>query len=588
MPSPVQQEPRRKVLIVNNQFGVSRKQVVWAIVAAVISMGAHALLIVLVLNLKPADAQAEEDGKVKAVPMMDDADSKPPVAQEAKKDPDRGQEVQIDLTNPDVGNDPNKRSGDDAAELSDINVPLPPMPDATPGFKDPTLDNTPRDIAPTPGTVPGYGTAGVPSDLGTGMPSMPGIAPGGFNGAAFTNGFAGRGNGAAKQRLLESGGGNKESEARVARGLVFLADHQSKDGRWSMTDFNRDAHKTITVQGVQKTVYAEDKSTPEGNGRRPDDVAGTSFGLLPFLAAGHTHLPVPGAAIDYHKGVDNGLKWLMRSQSAHKDGNFGGDTLYSHALATITMCEAYGLTSDPALKLSAQRALNFIEFAQSEGGGWRYRPKNAGDLSVTGWMVMALKSGQMAGLSVNPAVLKKAEKFLDSCEVTSRGSYYYTPGTGERISMTAVGLLCRQYLGVTPRNEGLLLGVEKLEKSPANRNMDIYYVYYATQVMHHMGGTSWEKWNLGATGDGKGGIRDLLISMQDEGKSNPDNAGSWMFHGHANGRLMSTSMALIDAGSLLSSSPALSPRRRHGEGREVRLAATRSLRSGARELLGHL
>ena len=42
-----------------------------------------------------------------------------------------------------------------------------------------------------------------------------------------------------------------------------------------------------------------------------------------------------------------------------------------------------------------------------------------------------------------------------------------------------------------------------------------YYEYYATQVMHHMGGDYWDFWNKG---DGKGtfkGMRDILIKRQD-------------------------------------------------------------------------
>ncbi len=38
------------------------------------------------------------------------------------------------------------------------------------------------------------------------------------------------------------------------------------------------------------------------------------------------------------------------------------------------------------------------------GGGWRYEPHQPGDTSVTGWQLMALKSGQMAYLTVDPAV----------------------------------------------------------------------------------------------------------------------------------------------------------------------------------------
>ena len=76
------------------------------------------------------------------------------------------------------------------------------------------------------------------------------------------------------------------------------------------------------------------------------------------------------------------------------------------------------------LKKSAQAACNYIVQAQDPaGGGWRYSPRTPGDTSVVGWQLMALKSGQMAGLSIPYECLKKAETFLNSCESQNKGGY---------------------------------------------------------------------------------------------------------------------------------------------------------------------
>ena len=85
------------------------------------------------------------------------------------------------------------------------------------------------------------------------------------------------------------------------------------------------------------------------------------------------------------------------------------------------------------------------------GGGWRYSPREAGDTSVTGWQLMALKSGQMAGLDVPKETLKKTESFLDAVAANDGGVTATSPGSGETPVMTAVGMLCRQYLGVNPQ-----------------------------------------------------------------------------------------------------------------------------------------
>src|SRR5262249_10879327 len=156
--------------------------------------------------------------------------------------------------------------------------------------------------------------------------------------------------------------------------------------------------------------------------------------------------------------------------------------MYAHGLATIAVCEAYGMTSDPTLRASAQRALNYIRAAQSEGGGWRYEPRQGGDTSVVGWQLMALKSGQMAGLEVDDSknpTSAKATQFLNSVN-SADGRGYGSMSPDPTPTMTAVGLLCRLYLGTGPRNSGVISGVNYLKEYPPGRVNSIYYSYYAT------------------------------------------------------------------------------------------------------------
>ncbi len=65
----------------------------------------------------------------------------------------------------------------------------------------------------------------------------------------------------------------------------------------------------------------------------------------------------------------------------------------------------------------AQNAVNFILYCQDKhGGGWRYFPGQAGDTSVSGWQIMALKAAVMAGLEVPSQSFFLANKFLDSVQ----------------------------------------------------------------------------------------------------------------------------------------------------------------------------
>lgn len=364
---------------------------------------------------------------------------------------------------------------------------------------------------PAPGGLGNVGQGGViDSAFGKATSNAVGEAGGyGLKGMPLAGTFYGR-SGATREFALVNGGGTKESEAAVVRGLLWLKRNQSSDGRWLLDGNFKDRGS-------------------------PNDIAGTAFGLLPLLAAGKTHKASKDNK-DFDKPVEKGLLYLIRKQNK-RDGNFGGG-MYAHGLASIAMCEAYGMTQDPALRRPAQMAVNYIVKAQHSAGGWRYSPGQPGDTSVVGWQVMALKSAQMAGLDVPEVVMRKAQAYLNSCEDSTNG-YGYT-GPGPTPTMSAVGLLCRQYLqSWGPQNLKLIKGISNHLKTNPPGTKNIYYFYYATQVMHHFGGSDWTEWNKK--------MQKYLLEGQD--KTTGPNAGSWdsTGDGHAasGGRVMVTSLSLL-------------------------------------------
>ena len=335
-----------------------------------------------------------------------------------------------------------------------------------------------------------HGKGGVGGGVGTGGPGVGGHG----------SGFSGRGTGHRKA-MLGSGGGTKQSERAVAAALFWLAHHQSGDGSWSFTDFSRQCKAGDVCSGA---------------GSNKSDAAATAVGLLPFLAAGQTH---EGHG-PYRTNIYKALYWLMSHQK--KDGNLAagsGNVMYTHGLASIALCEAYGLTNDRQLGTTAQAAVNFIVAAQHPTtGGWRYTPGMEGDTSVVGWQVMALKSGLMAYLNVDPKAFTGAAHWLDSVASGNyKGMFSYTPGPGATPSMTAVGLLCRQYLGMKRDDKAMQEGMGFIMKQlPKPNTRFLYFWYYATQVMHNLPGPEWDKWNRE--------MRRVLIDTQcKEGCA----AGSW-------------------------------------------------------------
>lgn len=334
--------------------------------------------------------------------------------------------------------------------------------------------------------------------------------------------FAGR-DPRLREEVLKHEGGTLWTEAAVARGLHWLAQHQNDDGSWSLAKFHQ--HRNC-------------RGRCNETGSVHSTMAGTALALLPFLGAGQN----PEVDGMYRDNVARGLKWLVEEQDSIT-GDLRGDadvksSMYVHGQATIVLCEAFSLTGNEALREPCRKAIEFIAKAQHPAGGWRYQLGEAGDTSVHGWQVMGLYSAQSATVPVPNHVLRLANQFLDT--VASRntpGLYGYRRNERETPAMTAEAILCRFYLGGKIDDPGIRQGIDYLltHHLPAEDERDLYYWYYGTQVMHHVGGDAWDRWNR-ATSD------QLVASQETAGHQ----AGSWdprTKYDFAGGRIYTTALA---------------------------------------------
>ena len=335
----------------------------------------------------------------------------------------------------------------------------------------------------------------------------------------FVKGHFGGRSDAGRRAAVSLYGGNAESEQAVSLGLKWLASIQRVDGSWN---------------------FAEIGDAGQPGDLTTTDMGATSMALLCFLGAGHTHMK----AGPFKDNVLKGLTYLHQNAERGAMGadlrvsSQGNSGMYVQGIATICLCEAAAMEKDDKeLRKLAGDAIKFIEKAQNRvDGGWRYQPGQEGDTSVVGWQVMALQSAKAGRIKVQSDTVRDVKEFLNSAQVAGGAQYAYMPGQGAKDSMTAVGLLCRIYLGWKRENPALKAGVEHLSKVGPQPGR-IYYNYYATQVLHHWGGDLWDQWNLR--------MRDELVSTQV--KSGPG-AGSWDFrddHGSQAGRLYQTTLSLL-------------------------------------------
>jgi len=340
---------------------------------------------------------------------------------------------------------------------------------------------------------------------------------------------------------LEQLGGSAAAQRAVKAGLAWLARQQTSVGHWEL-------HQGYPNPGtsVIKT-----------------DTGATALALLALQGAGQTHVEGEHAAV-----IEKGLRWLIDIQDKstgdlHDQRQEEGrqPAFYAHAMATIALCEALALTRDESLRPAAELAVQYLVTSQHpEQGGWKYRPISklmVGDLSVTGWALMALHTARMADIPVSDEEFQRASAFLDSVSERSGSRYKYEPlDPPDRISaaLTAEGLLCRQWLGwerdFPPHVEGIAsLLQEQYRPAWTSGRRNVYEWYYIAQVLHNLGGADWKDWYLPT--------RDAIVKAQVTAgsvRSPNDVRGSWhptqppgMGHEYAEkaGRLYITAMCLL-------------------------------------------
>ncbi len=316
--------------------------------------------------------------------------------------------------------------------------------------------------------------------------------------------------GEARKKALERYGGSAQSEAAVEAALAWLARHQEADGSWEPKKWDADSSRQVRT-GV------------------------TGLAVLVFLGAGYTEKNGK-----YADKVARALKWLVVQQKP--DGGICDGARareegvgYNHAIAALALAEAHAMTGNEACGAAAQKAVDYsIKVHQCPYSGWRYKPRESADTSVTGWYTMHLRVAKAAGLKVDGMGFQGAVSFVDVVS-TKDGQCRYQPGTLPSSSMTAVGMVCRLFMGTPNTDARIAKGAEHLLKELPDWNraevqagggsadLGYYYWYQGSLAMFQMGGEGWKKWNAA--------VQAALLKNQRQGGAKDgslvDTDGSW-------------------------------------------------------------
>lgn len=326
-------------------------------------------------------------------------------------------------------------------------------------------------------------------------------------------------------QMAEHHGGSAETEKAVNAALAWLASHQNSDGRWQAARYGA---------GRELKVGGQDRN---GAGAGADSGV-TGLALLAMLGAGNTQLQG-----EHREVVRKGLEYLIGIQA--ENGSLGGratinERMYCHAMATLAIGEAFGLSADKRLQEPLRRAINFTLTAQDPNtGGWRYLPHEPGDTSQLGWQLMSLRSAELAQVAIPRKTKDGVTKFLSS---VAHGNYgglaCYRPGEQSSRTMTAEALACRQFLGApldaSTVREAADFVVQEL---PTTGKSNLYYWYYATLALYQQQGEAWQRWNSA--------LKSALVHAQ---RGDGDMAGSWDTNdvwGGYGGRVYTTAMGAL-------------------------------------------
>ena len=281
----------------------------------------------------------------------------------------------------------------------------------------------------------------------------------------------------------------------IAIAPVAIGEEHAQDGGETAVD-------NAIADGLARLARNQNSKGSFGNGSA--DVATSSLAGLAFLSGGHT--PTRGR---YAKNIRKLVKFLLRNCSRrgyiNEGGAYGrgGSGMHGHGLAVLFLASAYGMTGrEPPgedLKEKLQRAIRLTEQTQSRNGGWNYEPRSSGEEgSVTITQVAGLRAARNAGLAVDPAVIRRAIRYIEGT-TDNEGWVQYSWAKRSRgmrsITVTAKGASVLTYLGKyeSSKLEKMMTNIMKNLSSTGRRKFYWLSKLYIGISCHQAGGKYWKK-----------------------------------------------------------------------------------------------
>ena len=198
--------------------------------------------------------------------------------------------------------------------------------------------------------------------------------------------------------------------------------------------------------------------------------------------------------------IAQGIDFIIGSQ--HENGYLtvgATGNMYQHALATLALVEAYGMTHNPAIREAVIKGVDLILSAQNQTGGWHYNPTDQdADISVTVMQAMALRAAVEVGVHVPKESIDFAVAYVRRNFNESTGSFGYASVDPGNFNRAGAGVVCLQSCGYTddPRIAKAvkyMMANVKYDNTTGGGGIYPWYGhYYCGVAMYHYGGEAWK------------------------------------------------------------------------------------------------
>ena len=298
----------------------------------------------------------------------------------------------------------------------------------------------------------------------------------------------------------------QEVEAAVDRGLAFLIHQQRSDG-----SFQAIAENDPGISGLC---------------------------VLALMSRGH--IPRQGP---YGNQLDHAVNFLLDSQQS--DGLFSRQrqsfhSPYNHGICSLVIAELYGMCGvdqESRFRGAIEKALEFTSRRYSQPklfpddeGSWRYLKRHGdsdGDLSVTSWSVMFLRSAKNSGFEVDTKLIDDALAYMKRNYDPRRKTFRYqihtnSEGTNYPRGMAGAGALSlslsgehHSELAQNAAKHILKLPFDQYSHPAVGEKYPCYGAFYCSQGMFHMAGEYWSEYYPRL-------VKTLLRAQRSD--------GSWVMH----------------------------------------------------------